>query len=299
MQIAWIAAALLLSATLVAMAWQHLRYCRARREIVQDRQPLLHGKDVFHVVSFLRVAAGADVVEALRKLEAETGSVPGVRWVYAGVVVVNGLGSSQVGADVDWNAVVLLQYPSRRVYDEVSASQTHRQALSRFEKTYSHGFVRSRWLNLLIPQLLLARRAVQILTRAPSHFPFVPAAEEELAEADARRIRQLRAARERGGRAVVVVNLVQRGTPAQREADRGYVGRMMGLMAEGGHGPMHIGRAVTLEGTARFDQVALVYYPGVEYFAAMAGSRFFRGIVGGKQLGDTQASVTVPVLDAL
>jgi hypothetical protein len=31
----------------------------------------------------------------------------------------------------------------------------------------------------------------------------------------------------------------------------------------------------------------------------MGRSRFFQGIVGGKQLGDTQASVTVPILDRL
>jgi hypothetical protein len=33
--------------------------------------------------------------------------------------------------------------------------------------------------------------------------------------------------------------------------------------------------------------------------ADMMRSRFYRGIVGDKQLGDTQASITVPVLDRI
>ena len=31
----------------------------------------------------------------------------------------------------------------------------------------------------------------------------------------------------------------------------------------------------------------MVYYPGVRYFAELVGSRFFQGIIGDKQLGDT------------
>jgi hypothetical protein len=74
---------------------------------------------------------------------------------------------------------------------------------------------------------------------------------------------------------------------------------MMGLMAKGGHGPMHIGRAVTLEGDAEFDQIVIVYYPGVEYFADLIQSEFFTSIVGGKQLGDSLSSPSVPLLSHL
>ena len=62
---------------------------------------------------------------------------------------------------------------------------------------------------------------------------------------------------------------------------------------------MHMGRAVTLEGEADFDNVIIVYYPGVEYFADLVQSEFFTEIVGGKQLGDTLSSVTVPLLPHL
>ena len=74
---------------------------------------------------------------------------------------------------------------------------------------------------------------------------------------------------------------------------------MMSMMAEMGNGPTHIGKAVTLEGDASFDNVVIVYYPGVEYFAEMIQSEFFTGIVGDKKLGDTLSSPTVPLLPHL
>ncbi len=85
----------------------------------------------------------------------------------------------------------------------------------------------------------------------------------------------------------------------QSAANSGYGSEMLGLMAEMGNGPMHMGRAVTLEGDADFDNVIIVYYPGVDYFAEMIQSEFFTGIVGGKQLGDTLSSPTVPLLPHL
>ena len=71
---------------------------------------------------------------------------------------------------------------------------------------------------------------------------------------------------------------------------------MLSMLAEVGAGPMHIGAAVTLEGDAKFDQVAIVYYPGVEFFADMVQSKFFTTAVVGKQLGDTLSSPSVPLL---
>lgn len=63
--------------------------------------------------------------------------------------------------------------------------------------------------------------------------------------------------------------------------------KVAGLFAEGAHGPMHMGRAVTVEGEARFDTVALVYYPDIDSLQGMLQSTFFNDIVGGQQLGDT------------
>ena len=98
---------------------------------------------------------------------------------------------------------------------------------------------------------------------------------------------------------VVVLNFIKNGSAEQREANSGYGSEMFGLMAEMGNGPTHVGAAVTLEGEADFDNVVIVYYAGVEYFAEMLQSEFFTGIVGGKQLGDTLSSPTVPLLPHL
>jgi hypothetical protein len=145
--------------------------------------------------------------------------------------------------------------------------------------------------------VLLGKRIGHVLSGAPSHFPFVAAAEPNPAvEA---RAAQLLAAREYGAHAVVVANLLREGTAANAAADRRYTAQMFGVMAEGVHGPMHVGAAVPLAPGDEFDRVALVYYPGVQYFADMLRSRFYREIVGDKQLADTQASITVPVLDRL
>lgn len=293
---------LVLAAVVAAMGWQHHRYLQARRDVVHDRQPLLHGS-VLHVVLYLELAPGAELLDAVRALRDAAESTGGGRMVYAGKVAVNALTSAQLtetfGEEVAWDAVVLLQLPSREAWDRLVAGDAWATAMRGFARRHAQGMQRSAWLNLAIPMGLLAERARQIVTRAPSHFPFEPAPpEERVMQADGR-LEALLAERELGRDAVVVANLLRAGTPEQQAADRAYGLRMLGLMAEGGHGPMHMGRAVTLEGEATFDRVALVYYPGVDYFAEMARSRFYQGIVGGKQPGDTQASVTVPILHRL
>ncbi len=290
-----------------AVVWQQMRYLHARRDIVQDAQPLMYSSDAFHVLTFLHnergATPGADdraLFAAMRDLRAAAESEGDAHVVYAGKVAVNALASTglvaRFGGEVPWSAVLLTQFDSRTAADRVLARETYRQASARFSHAYACGMQRSPWFNLGLPMVLLGKRAVQAVTRAPSHFPFVPA--ERNPEIEARATRLL-AAREYGEHAVVVVNLLLEGTSQNAAADRKYTQQMFGLMAEGVHGPMHIGVAVPLEAGDRFDRVALVYYPGVQYFADMMRSRFYRGIVGDKQLGDTQASITVPVLDRL
>lgn len=282
----------LLFATAAAV-WQHLRYLRTRRDVVQDRQPILYSGDAFHVVTFLRTVPGDDVIEAVRKLRDQLEGDDAVL-IYAGKVVVNGLQSSQLG-EVPWTAIVLFQYPSKAAYETRSATEGYRQAFAGFTSAYSHGMKRNAGLNLLLPQMLLGRRLLQIARREPSHFPLVEAADLPQGPDPELLLRES----ELGERAVLIVNLVKEGNAEQRAANRGYGGQMMGAMAEGGYGPMHIGEAVTVEGDADFDNVVLVYYPGVEFFADLMRSTFFNGIRGGKQLQDTQASITVPILSHL
>ncbi len=280
-----------------AMLWQHWRYLRLRRDIVQDHQPVFHSPGVFHVLIFLEAAPGADAVEEVRTLKRATEGSE-ARWIYAGKVVLTAVASSQIG-EKDWSAIVLLQYPSRAAYDRQAQSEPLRTALGRFREVYTQGFQRWPLASALLPQLFLAQRVGQILRGRPSHFPFVRSGRADAvpqAEAYAQR---LRAERELGAKAVVIVNLIKRGTPEQQAADRRYGASMFGAMAEGGYGPMHVGRAVRIERDYDFGAVVLVYYPGVDFFAEMVQSEFFQGIVGDKQLGDTQASITVPILDRL
>ena len=54
-----------------------------------------------------------------------------------------------------------------------------------------------------------------------------------------------------------------------------------------------------VEGDARFTQFIAVYYPGIDHMQAMIGSTFMNRIGSGKQLGDSLAVATVPVLSKL
>jgi hypothetical protein len=99
--------------------------------------------------------------------------------------------------------------------------------------------------------------------------------------------------------AMVIVNFQKDGNAEQKKADAGYGNEMFALMAEVGHGPTHMGKAVSLEDDVDFDRIILVYYPGVKYFVDMVQSTFYNGIFGGKQLGDNQSTPTVPILQHL
>ena len=98
---------------------------------------------------------------------------------------------------------------------------------------------------------------------------------------------------------MVVFNLIKPGDAAQRAADRAYLESMMSAMAERAHGPMHMGRSVTVEGDARFSSVAIVYYPGIDHMQEMMASTFMARIGEGKQQGDSLAVVTLPFLSKL
>jgi uncharacterized protein (DUF1330 family) len=294
--------ALCILVVLVGLAcWQQLRYLNARRGPVQDEQPLLYGRSVFHVLSLVRAAEGTDVIESLRKLRGELEATGQARVVYAGRSVRAGLQSAQLGEN-EWDAAILVQHPSRQAYDAIAASAGYRAALERFAATYSHGLDRPVLMNLGIPLMLGALRVRDLVRRTPARHPFEPASPEQLEArpgADDGRFLQLDSLREYSEDAVVVINLLKGGSAEQQAADRGYGLQMAGLFAENTCGPMHAGRAVTLEGDARFDNMVLVYYPGIDFMKSMLQSSFFNGIVGGKQPGDTLALPTVPILSRL
>jgi len=296
----WIASTLLVALLLAAGA-QHYRYLRTRRDVAFDRQELFHSSSVFHVVMVLALSPGQELLAALRGF-VRASEAAGAKVVYAGKIAANALESSQVPAR-EWDAFVLAEYASREAYAASERDPGYQKARSSFTHSYALGMQRSPWLNLAIPMGLLGMRAVDIVKRSPPRYPFQPARPGQLPnEARARRahiVEGLLANREYGSDAVVVLNFIKNGSKQQRDANSGYGREMLRLMAQMGNGPTHIGRAVTLEGDAEFDNVAIVYYPGVEYFAEMLQSEFFSGIVGGKQLGDSLSSPSVPLLPHL
>lgn len=286
---------LVLLTLVVALGWQHVRYLRARRVACQDLQPVLHGSDVFHAIDFLRVQPGTDVLEEVRKLRDALETGEGVQVVYAGRAALVGRASSQFEGG-QWDAVLLTQYPSRPAFDAAAAERE--RALAGFAHTYAHGFQRPPLLNLALPAMLLGMHAADTLTgNAPGPLEPEPKADGDPQLEEMRR--RFDAVRELGGDAVVIVNLLQHGTQEQQAADASYGRRMLGRMAAGGHGPMHIGGAVTVQGDAHFDRVAIVYYPGVDYIKSLFGSSFFQGIIGDKQPADTESVPTVPILGLL
>lgn len=293
---------IVLIVVLLAVGAQQYRYLRWRRDVAADRQQLVHSSSVFHVATVVELSEGQPLLGGVREL-VEVIEHDGATVVYTGKIAVNGLESSQI-PQAEWDAFVLAQYPSREAYQACAAKSEYQKVRSSFASTYAIGMQRSAWLNLAIPVGLLGMRVVDVIKRTPPRYPFRPAPEPagvpaELRDRRARLVDGLLANLEYGKDAVVVLNFIKNGTGEQREANSGYGAAMFKLMAEMGNGPTHIGAAVTLEGDADFDNVVIVYYPGVEYFAEMIQSEFFTGIVGGKQLGDTLSSPTVPLLPHL
>ena len=290
-RLSWFVLAVLLVVT-PAIGWQHARYQFVRQAHAQDRQPTFYSGEAFHVVWFLELGADQELETSLRAFKAAVEAASGTA-IYAGRAAGSALASEQIGSSA-WDAVLIAQFPSRDAFDP-SAVEAARAA---FERSYAHGFVRSAPLNVAFPQILLAMRLFDLVSFQPSVFPLERDPQFEPAEASVQRAR-FEPLLEGGEDAIVIVNLLQEGDAAQQAADAAYGRQMLRGMAEGGYGPIHAGSAVTVEGDAQFDRVMVVYYPGVEFFIELTESAFFRGIIGDKQPGDTQAVPTVPILDRL
>lgn len=283
------------------MAGQHLRYLDARRGAVQDRQSLLHSASSLHVVTFLQVAEGAEVIPEISRLAKAIENGGEGKLIYAGQAGFT-VASSRLGP-AQWDAVVLVEYPSREAYERAAQAPGYRDALAAFTRSYTHGLKRNPFLNLAVPQFLLGVRLVDIAKGnfKPAPLEPLPPPAEAPAEYEAvlERVATLRGLAAVNPEAIVIFNLIKPGDSAQQAANSSYGSKMLTRMAALAHGPMHIGKAVTLEGDVAFNDVVIVYYPGPEYFADLMGSRFFLGIVGDKQLGDTLVVPTAPILSRL
>lgn len=296
-------AVLILAFVLIGAAWQLQRYHRVRRDRLEDQQPLFYPQETFHAVTYLKVADSLGregEFEALRQLRRAIETPGGGRVVYAGLVAANMAASTRLPND--WSALVIAQYPSQGAFERQREDTEMQKALGSCERSYVHGFRRPALSNLGIPLALGGMRLRDILLRRKPILPFEPLALEDALppiQDKRKEILVFEDYREIRDDAVLIVNLILPGTADQRAADRAYNGAMMRGMAEGGYGPMHMGRAVTVEGDLNYKQFVAVYYPGIDHMHAMIGSTFINRVGPGKQLGDTLAVATIPVLAKL
>ena len=291
---------------LIAALGQVWRYYRSRRDIAMDRQALFHDANVVHVVTALKLGPDQALLPAMRHF-VEVVEGMGARVVYAGKSVVTGTQSSQV-PNKDWDAFVVSQYRNREAFDGVASDPAYKDLQATFGNSWSIGMARNAVQNLVLPLYLLALRARQIITREAPRFPFVehpdPVVFRRAGDVDRETQKKFLAhvvsENEQFSKdGLVVVNFQKDGNAKQVKADSSYTREIMSLMAEVGHGPLHIGRAISLQDQVDFDRVVLVYYPGVKYFIDMLQSTYYTSIFGNKQLGDNLSFPTVPILDRL
>ena len=282
------------------MISQHKHYMDARLNAVQDYQEAFHG-DVFHVLTFVRAGENQAFMEPLANLVQVAQDTEGTL-IYAGQVIQMALKSQQIsetfGESLDWQAILVQQFDDQDAYRTYLERPTITDALAQFEVTYTHGFERPATLNVLLPQMLLARKLWRQLTFSPDILPFQPSPDLDRESQDASLAVQQQA-KKLGKDAILIVNLIRQGSADEQAANAAYSAAMLDLMADVGYGPLHMATTVSLEHDHQFDDAMLVYYPGSEYFSKMYASTWFQGIRGDKQLADTQACMTVPITNLL
>jgi hypothetical protein len=281
-------------------AWQQVRYQRTRRESAQDRQRVLHSGGVFHVIVFFKLRSGEKVVETTRRFTEHLQSLASSRLVYAGQSAFT-VSSQQLGQR-DWDGVLLIEYPSRPVFEECRATPGFNEARNLFEDSYIHGMRRNRRASSSYPLLLLRRRILDLLTGQWRVEPLQSSREFETSthyDIWQGRVNRLMALHEINRRGLVVYNLVKFSAPGFDDALDTYGSKLLSRMAALGYGPLHVGRSVALEEFARFDRVYIVYYPSARYFAELLTSQYFHSIVGINKLGDMIRLPTVPITDRL
>lgn len=287
-------------AVLAIMGVQHLRYLYMRRVKAQDRQFCLHSTEAFHVLVFFKVKGGARIVDSVRTLVQRTTGRRRAKLIYAGQTAFN-VDSEQLGHR-PFDGVVILQYRSRFEYEERGARVLNNVVIELFADSYLHAMRRNRRANLLMPlwflrlrigQLLRGRWKPPILRMLPD-YPTSPRYDEWR-----KRVDRLEAAYKVNPAGLVTINLNRRGNAMQQAAHERFGDAMMALMAADGHGPMHSGRSVALEGNARFDEVIATYYPSADYFARLVTSQLFHEHWSRNLLSDTAWLATVPITDRL
>jgi hypothetical protein len=281
----------------------HLRnHSQLRHGVLFDRQDLFHSSDVFHVVTAVKLKPGQELLEGVGRFVAGVEQL-GAEVVYAGKVAFVARKSQQM-PDLNWEAFVVSQYTTRDAWENAAVSENYVALKNEFTRIWSIGMQREATQNITVSLSMLQRRIRHFLSGDPATYPFeaVEVPSERRRQADPQRALLGRAVAENetfSKDALVIINFQKFGDASENSANSKYGDSMLSMLAEVGHGPVHIGPAVSLEDDVDFDQVVIVSYPGVEYFVELVQSKFFTGIRGGKQLGDDLSSPTVPILQHL
>jgi hypothetical protein len=280
--------------------WSH---SKLRRSVLFDRQDLFHSSDAFHIVSALKLKSGQELLEGVSRYVKGV-EQQGAEVIYAGKVAFPRPRKSRQMPDLEWEAFVVSQYATRDAWETAAVSANYKGLKNEFTRVWSLGMQRKARLNFVVSLYMLQRRVRHFLSRKPATYPFKPV------EVPAERSLQVTAQRDLLDKtvaeneafsedALIIINFQKLGDARQRSANSKYGDSMMSMLSEVGHGPVHMGRAVSLEDDVDFDQVAIVSYPGIKYFTEMVQSKFYTSIFGGKQLGDDLSSPTVPILQHL
>jgi hypothetical protein len=283
----------------IVVSLQHVRYLSIRRNSAQDKQSLFHSREAFHLITYFDIRDGEKILPATRAYLEKACKSGKPKLIYAGHAAYV-LQSNQLG-EHQWDGVLLHQYTSRAAYEH-DAEVLQLCAAEAFCDHHFHGMKRNRLFSLLFPLLLLRLRIVDILSGKWRVEPLLRMSDfKKSSETEAwrRRVSRLRALHKINPHGLMVFNLVKNGNAKQRKADETYNRLMMSRMAALDHGPMHIGRAVGVQGNARFDSSCIVYYPSADYFADLLSSEYYQGIVDKNQVGDTMVVPTVPVTEQL
>jgi len=303
MSIMLVTICVLVAMAVLVVGAQLRNHSKLRRRVLFDRQDLFHSSDAFHVVSALKLKPGQELLEGVGRYVKGV-EQQGAKVIYAGKVAFPRPRKSQQMPDLEWEAFIVAQYATRDAWETAAASANYVGLKSEFTRIWSLGMQRETTRNLVVSLSMLQRRIRHFFSGAPVTYPFepveVPADNSRQAAAQRTLLEQVVTENEAFSEdALVIINFQKLGDARQKSANAKYGNSMMSMLSEVGHGPVHMGRAVSLEDDVDFDQVVIVSYPGIKYFAEMVQSKFYTGIFGGKQLGDDLSSPTVPILQHL
>ncbi|MEM9257234.1 MAG: hypothetical protein AAGA91_17460 [Pseudomonadota bacterium] len=278
---------------------QVYRYERLRRTSAQDQQVLFHRRDVFHLMIFFRVRDGDRLVDSVAQfldLLAERLSYQLVYCGQAGFFV-----PSEQLEEHRWDGLLVLQLANREDYQQRFAAQMPDLFAGVFADVYMHGMHRNRRFGVSIPLLMLRMRIVDLLQgrwQAPELKPMMLFKTDPEFEIWRQRVRRLHAIHEVNPSGLVVYHLVKHDA-AQSGLEDDLNKQLLMRMATLGHGPIHIGSTIAVEGNARFDRVYAVLYPSANYYAELIGSEFFQWNMYEQPIMDRATLATVPITEAV